>query len=135
MKANRLWIEIVTLCAGVACGLALALAALGVVTLAFIEIDSAQAAEVSAAQTYEGMITDGHCGPKHSAKIGAAAADCARACVHSGEKFALIAGDKTYLLEGALPSLKRVAGERATIVGALTGNTITVLSVNGRDGR
>jgi hypothetical protein len=129
MKASRLWIEILTLCAGVAFGLALALAALGAVTLAFVETDSAQAAEVPAQQSYEGMITDGQCGAKHSTKIGATAADCTRVCVHSGEKFALVAGDNMYLLEGESQSLKRMAGQRATVVGALNGNTIAVSSV------
>lgn len=132
MKASRLWIEIATLCAGVAFGLALALAALGVVTLAFAEMESAQAADTAAPQTYEGMITDGHCGARHSAKIGATASGCTRVCVHNGERFALVAGEKLYLLEGESLSLKGVAGQRATIVGALNGDTITVSSVNGR---
>jgi hypothetical protein len=35
MKANRFWIEIVTLCAGVAFGLALALAIVGATVVAF----------------------------------------------------------------------------------------------------
>lgn len=127
MKASRLWIELVTLCAGVAFGLA---PALGAVTLAFVETDSAQAAEAPAQQNYEGMITDGQCGAKHSAKIGATAADCTRVCVHSGEKFALVSGENVYLLEGESQSLKRVAGERATVVGTLNGNTIAVSSVS-----
>jgi hypothetical protein len=130
MKTSRLWIELVTLCAGVAFGLALGLAALGAVTLAFVETDSAQAADVPAQQTYEGMITDARCGAKHSAKIGATAADCTRLCVHSGDAFALVTGEKMYLLQGESPSLKRVAGQRATVVGALNGNTIAVSSVN-----
>lgn len=131
MRASRLCIELVTLCAGVAFGLALALAGLGVVGLAFAEMDSAQAADVPAQATYEGVITDARCGAKHSAKIGATAGDCTRLCVHNGDAFALVAGDKMYLLEGESASLKRVAGERATIVGALNGNTIAVSSVNG----
>lgn len=131
MRANRIWLEIVTLCAGVAFGLAVGLAALGAVTLAFVETDSALAAGVPSTQTYEGMITDTRCGAKHSTKIGATAGDCTRACVHNGEQFALVDGEKAYMLEGEAQSLKRAAGERATIVGELNGNTIAVSSVNG----
>lgn len=131
MRANRFWLEIVTLCAGVAFGLAIALAAIGVVTLAFAGADPVQAAEVPSPQTYEGMITDTHCGAKHSARINASASDCTRMCVHGGEKFALVTQNKVYLLDGDFPSLKRAAGERATVVGVLSGNTIAVSSVNG----
>jgi len=129
MKASRLWIELVTLCAGVAFGLALALATLGAVTLAFVETDSAQAAESPAQNTFEGMVTCSRCGAKHSAKIGRTASDCARVCVHGGAGFALVAGDKLYLLDGDMVALKRLAGQRARIIGALNGSTIQVASV------
>jgi hypothetical protein len=80
-------------------------------------------------QTYEGIITDAHCGAKHSAAVGLSAADCTRACVHSGEHFALVDGDKAYALEGDQAALKRVAGERVKIMGTLTGSVISVASV------
>ncbi len=80
-------------------------------------------------QTYEGIITDTHCGAKHSAAVGLSAADCTRACVHSGEHFALVDGDKTYALQGEDAAIKRVAGQRVKIVGTLNGNTISVASV------
>jgi hypothetical protein len=83
------------------------------------------------AQDYEGMITDTRCGAKHSAAVGMSAGDCARVCVHSGEHFALVDGDKTYTLTGDEATLKRMAGERVKIVGTLTGATISVESVTG----
>jgi hypothetical protein len=132
MRSGRLWIELLSLCVGAAFGLAVALAALGVIGLAFGDMDSAEAADVPGGQIYEGMVTDARCGAKHSAKIGASAADCTRTCVHGGDAFALVAGEKTYLLEGNAASLKSVAGDRATIVGTRRGNTIAVASVNGR---
>jgi hypothetical protein len=90
-----------------------------------------QAQPFSAIQTqsYEGVITDTHCGAKHSAAIGMAAADCTRVCVHGGEQFALVDGDSVYVLEGGLAALKRVAGQRVRIVGTVNGNTISVASV------
>jgi hypothetical protein len=58
-----------------------------------------------------------------------AAADCTRLCVHSGESFALVDGDKAYKLDGQRATLKRLAGERVKIVGTLNGDTIAVASV------
>lgn len=75
------------------------------------------------------MITDTHCGAKHSAAIGLAAADCTRVCIHAGEEFALVDGDKVYALTGDRDALKRVAGERVKVVGTISGNTIAVSSV------
>jgi hypothetical protein len=80
-------------------------------------------------QSYEGMITDTHCGAKHSATIGLAAADCARVCVHGGEQFALVDADKLYMLEGDTEAVKRMAGQRVRIAGILNGDKLSVSSV------
>ena len=80
-------------------------------------------------ETYEGIITDAHCGAKHSATVGMSAAACTRFCVHSGEHFALVDGDKTYTLEGNDSALKRMAGQRVKVLGTLSGQTISVASV------
>ena len=90
---------------------------------------SSQVTSEPGARTYEGVITDTHCGAKHSAKVGQAAADCTRTCVHSGARFALVDGDKMYVLEGEPVALKRAAGERVKIAGTLNGETISVTSV------
>jgi hypothetical protein len=80
-------------------------------------------------QTYEGIVTCSTCGAKHSAKIGKNASDCARMCVHGGASFALVDGEKIYLLNGDAEMLKRLAGQRAQIVGAMHGNIITVATI------
>jgi hypothetical protein len=129
-KANRFWIQIVGLATATACGLALLIATLGAGANVAAGGESSQAADDSSGvQTYEGLITDTHCGAKHKASIAKSAADCARVCVHGGAQFALIDGEKAYVLEGDLAVLKRIAGQRARIVGSLNGNTITVSSV------
>ena len=94
--------------------------------------DSAQPAHSPAAQseTHEGMLTDTRCGAQHSAAVGMSASNCVRVCVHSGEHFALIDGEKMYSLEGQEAALKRLAGERVKIIGALNGSTISVTSVS-----
>jgi hypothetical protein len=139
MKANRLWIEIITLCCGGAVAFALLIGAIGAVfsgseaTAEAQQSDSPsetpQQASTTQPQTYEGMITCTHCGAKHSAKIGQSAADCTRMCVHGGGSFALVDGEKTYRLNGDLNLLKSLAGRRARVVGTTSGDTINVASI------
>ena len=130
MKVHRFWVEIVMVGTAVACGLALLLATLGAATGAAIgAFGQSQPTPAITEQTYEGMVTCSRCGARHSAKLGETASDCTRKCVHAGAKFALVVGEKTFLLEGDLDGLKKVAGERARITGSATGNTIRVLSV------
>ena len=74
------------------------------------------------------MIKDMHCGAKHDPSIAKSATNCVRVCVHGGAQFALVVDDKTYILHGDPAVLKKVAGERARIVGTLNGNTIAVSS-------
>jgi hypothetical protein len=134
MKIRHFWIEMISLCTAIACGLAL-LIALGVAAVAAAEPEPGQAAgsssdpAASAQQTYEGMITDTHCGAKHQASISKTAAECARSCVHAGSQFALVDGDKTYILSGEMELLKSAAGRRVKVVGTRNGNMITVSSI------
>jgi hypothetical protein len=123
MKACRFWIEIVVVGTGVACLLALLIATLGVVagTAAALERPGEQ-------RSYEGMVTCSRCGARHSAKLGKTAAECTLVCVHGGAQFALVDGDKAYLLDGDAILLKKIVGLRARIVGSVTGNTIRVSS-------
>ena len=143
MKPTRFWIEIVALSSAVACALALLLATFGAATSAAepgspeqattpqAPTTQASAPQPSAPQqqTYEGMVTDSHCGARHDAAIGRGSSDCTRACVHAGAHFALVNGDKTYLLTGDTEALKRSAGQRSIIVGTLNDDTISVSSI------
>ena len=129
-KTNRFWISIIAIGSGIACALALFIASLGAAAGVAVSDESTQASNASSDErTYEGLITDTRCGAKHQPSIARSAADCARVCVHAGAQFALIDGDKAYVLDGNLQLLKRIAGQRARIVGSLSGNTITVSSV------
>ncbi|HVI08770.1 MAG TPA: hypothetical protein VND65_10795 [Candidatus Binatia bacterium] len=83
----------------------------------------------TASQVYEGVVTDTHCGAKHSPAVNQSAGDCTRMCVHGGEQFALVDGENTYVLEGDIYAFKRVAGERVKVTGQLTGNKISVASL------
>jgi len=81
--------------------------------------------------TFTGEVGDAMCGRKHMEDQ--PAAECTRACVGHGSKFALIVGDHIYTLEtadkAALATLDRQAGKTATVTGTLDGDTIQVSSV------
>lgn len=128
----RFWVEMLLMVTAIACALAFLIATLGAAAGAAAEDpESGQPAQSSAVQpqSYRGMVTDTRCGARHSSEIAQTAADCTRLCVHAGERFSLVDGDRVYVLEGEPANLKRVAGERVRIVGTLNGNTISVSSV------
>ena len=138
MRIHRVWVEIVIVGTMIACALAVLIATLGAAAGAVAPVDQqsqvnqrpfAQAPAV-AEQSYEGMLTCSRCGAKHSAAIGRTAADCVRICVHGGASFALVDGDKTYVLDGDLNALKRVAGQRVHVVGSINDQTIRVSSIS-----
>jgi hypothetical protein len=156
-QKKHFWIDLIVVVSGIACALALLIASLGAAagaasgdpetgqTIAPHSVTAKAEAPPTAAQqtvaaqvgapegdgqqTYEGIVTCSTCGAKHSARIGKNASDCARMCVHGGASFALVDGEKTYLLNGDAELLKRIAGQRAQIVGAMHGNTITVATI------
>jgi hypothetical protein len=129
----RLWIGMIALVSGIACAQALLIATLGAAagTVAGQSASgqSRPGGSATQPQNYEGVITDTQCGAKHSAAIGRSAADCTRVCVHGGGQFALVDGETIYLLEGELAAFKKLAGQRASIVGTVRGNKILVASV------
>jgi hypothetical protein len=92
-------------------------------------------AQAAGKQTFTGEVGDAMCGRKHMEDE--PAAECTRACVSHGSKYALIVkdktGDKIYTLDtsdkAALATLDEQAGKQATVTGTLDGDTITVSSV------
>ncbi len=79
-------------------------------------------------QSWTGVVTDSMCGAKH---MMANAADCTRACVKQGSSYALLVGDKVYTLKGHEADVDKLAGEKATVTGTVSGTTIQVASVKG----
>ncbi len=80
-------------------------------------------------QTFTGKVSDAMCGAHHML-AGASDADCTRACVKQGSKYALVVGDKVYILQGGdHAALDKLAGQNATVTGTLKEKTITVASV------
>jgi hypothetical protein len=81
-------------------------------------------------QTFTGEVGDAMCGRQH---MEGTPAECTRTCVSKGSKYALVVGEKVYVLEAtdksALATLDQQAGKNATVTGTLNGDTIEVSSV------
>jgi hypothetical protein len=81
-------------------------------------------------QTFTGEVGDAMCGRKH---MEGTAAECTHTCVSHGSKYALVVGEKIYILDttdkAALATLDKQAGKNATVTGILNGDTIEVSSV------
>jgi hypothetical protein len=81
-------------------------------------------------QTFTGEVGDAMCGRQH---MEGTPSECTRACVAKGSKFALVVGEKIYILDttdkAALATLDKQAGKNATVTGTLEGDTIEVSSV------
>ena len=112
MKANRI-----------------ATAVLGIQMLVGLAVVPALAAGKS--QTLTGEVSDAMCGAKH--QMPGNAAECTRACIKHGSKYALVVGDKVYTLEtsdkATLDKLNDLAGAKAKVSGEVDGTTVTVKSV------
>lgn len=128
VKNRHIWIEILLPGSAVALALALLLATLGAAAGAAVGQVS-QRGPMLATQSFEGMVTCSHCGARHRPALDRSASTCVRICVHGGAAFALIDDESVYLLDGDLPSLKKLAGQRAHVTGTRTGNTIKVTSI------
>jgi len=81
-------------------------------------------------QTFTGEVGDAMCGRQH---MEGTPVECTRACVAKGSKYALVVGEKIYILnttdKTALATLDQQAGKNATVTGTLDGDTIEVSSV------
>lgn len=88
----------------------------------------ASLAIAQADQTLTGMVSDAMCGKNHMMQ-GATAAKCTRECVKGGSDFALVVGDKVYILKGDKAAIDKFAGVNATVKGKTSGNAITVESI------
>jgi hypothetical protein len=123
----HVWFEIGLL--GIAVSLASALLLVTIGTAAFAYGQAVQPSVAEHQQSFEGMITCSRCEARHQPGFDRSASNCVRICVRGGAAFALIDHEATYFLEGDLISLKKLAGQRARVVGTRTGNTIKVHSI------
>jgi len=78
--------------------------------------------------TLTGTVSDTMCKGKHMIP-GKSPAECARACVKDGAKWALVTNGKVYVLSGNMAALSRAAGKRVTITGEVMGNNVKVSTI------
>ena len=84
----------------------------------------------AATQTFTGTITDTMCGKKHMSP-GKSDADCTRGCmkVKGDWTYGLVVGSSVYHLTGDNRQFAGVAGQRVTVEGEVTGETIAVRTI------
>jgi hypothetical protein len=73
------------------------------------------------------------CGASHMLKD-KTPAECTRACVKEGSKYAPVVGNKVYTLTGHEAELDKLAGQKATVKGKISGDTIAFDSVTAATG-
>ena len=100
-----------------------------IVVISFgLSVPSAFAAK---GKTFTGTVSDSMCGAKHA--MPGAPAECTRACVSKGSKYALVVGDKVYTLDtsdkATLDTLDKQAGSKVSVTGTEKDNVIAVSSV------
>jgi hypothetical protein len=82
-------------------------------------------------KAFTGMITDSHCGARHSRNSDKTSAECAHLCVHSkGSHYVLVDGEEIHGLQGDRTQLDKLAGTRVNVVGRLVGDTIKVQAIS-----
>ncbi len=94
-----------------------------------LTIAAVSAGALAAPQTLTGVITDDMCGAKHTMMPGKPDAECVRACAKAGIKYALVAGNKVYVLQGDSKQFDALAGKKAKVTGEVNGTTLKVSGI------
>jgi hypothetical protein len=82
------------------------------------------------AVTLTGTVSDSLCGNDHGIKA-KGDPECTRMCVELGADYALMVGNKLYVLQGHQADLERFAGKQVRVKGrAVTRDTVTVDQVS-----
>jgi hypothetical protein len=81
------------------------------------------------ADTMSGYISDSHCGAKH-ADVSDANSKCVAGCMKGGADPVLVSDGKVYKFDAASKDkAKALAGQKVTVDGSLSGDTVTVNSI------
>ena len=93
-----------------------------------ITLSAASLLAQGAAQSFSGTVSDSMCGAHHMVK-NVTPAQCTRECVKQGADYALVSGGKVYTLKGDKAQIDKYAGQKVTIKGDISDDTIIVKSV------
>lgn len=80
---------------------------------------------LASAKSITGVVSDSHCGAKHSTP---GHAECVNGCVSHGASYVLVANGKVYQLD-AQDKFKGLGGKEVNVKGTITGDSIKVSSV------
>jgi len=75
-----------------------------------------------------GIVSDATCQGRHNRKA-VTNCGCTRKCVEDGGDYALVVGQRVYILQGHRADLDKFAGGRATVVGGVNGSKVVADSV------
>ena len=78
--------------------------------------------------TLTGVVSCSHCHGLHSRK-GTNRLSCTMLCVSQDSHYVLLAGDKTYTLEGNKNTIQNFGGGNAAVTGHLSGDTLEVTTI------
>lgn len=81
----------------------------------------------AAEKSWTGVVSDEHCGVKHSTASDAAA-QCVAKCVSGGAKYVLVVGEKVYKVDPQ-DKFSDFAGKSVKVKGTMSGDTITASGV------
>jgi hypothetical protein len=86
-------------------------------------------AAAAMADTISGYVSDAHCGAKHS-DVSEANTKCINGCLKGGSDPVLVSDGKVYKFDDASKDkAKALAGQKVTIDGSLSGDSVTVNSI------
>jgi hypothetical protein len=86
-------------------------------------------AAMAMADTMSGYVSESHCGAKHS-EVSDANTKCVNACLKGGSDPVLVSDGKVYKFDSASKDkAKAMAGQKVTVDGSLSGDTVTVNSI------
>lgn len=84
----------------------------------------------AAPATLTGTLSDTMCAKSSKHMMpGQSDADCIRACVKAGAKWALVGGGKVYVLDGDKAAFDKLAGKRVTVTGEVNGENVSVKQI------
>jgi hypothetical protein len=86
-------------------------------------------AAFAAPKTLTGTLTDTMCAKGKHMMPGKSDAECIRACVKSGAKWALLSEGKVYVVNGDATKFNALAGKRVTVAGEVNGTDIAVTQI------
>ena len=95
---------------------------LAMLTFAFLVFGSLS---LASAKTITGVVSDSHCGLKHSA---AGKGDCIEHCVGGGATYVLVSKGKVYQLDSQ-DKFKGLGGKEVNVKGTVSGDSIKVSGV------